>query len=101
MEIITDLVDRGLPINMAYLDFQKAFHKVPHKHLISKIEAHGIGGKIMNWIKDWLRGRRHRVVLNGNVSDWDDVLSEVPQGSVLGPLLFVICINDIDKGINC
>ena len=63
------MVDRGLPIDIVYLDFQKAFDKVPHKHFISKIEAHGIGGKIINWIKDWLRGRRQRVVLNGNVSD--------------------------------
>ena len=52
LESITDLVDRGLPIDIVYLDFQKAFDKVPHKRLIYKIEAHGIGGKIINWIKD-------------------------------------------------
>ena len=89
LKTITDLVDRGLPINIVYLDFQKAFDKVLHKCSISKIEAHGIGGKIINWIKDWLRGRRQRVVLNSYISDWADVLSGVSQGSVLGPLLFV------------
>ena len=69
METITDLVDRGLPIDIVYLDFQIAFDKIPHKRLISKIEAYDIRGKNMNWIKDWLRGRRQRVVVNGNVSD--------------------------------
>ena len=73
VETITGLVDRGLPIDIVYLDFQKAFDKVPHKRLISKIDAHGTGSKIINWIKDWLRCRRQRVVLNNNVSDWADV----------------------------
>ena len=79
------------------IDFQKAFDKVPHKRLISKIEAHGIGGKIITW----LRGRRQRVVINGNVSSWADVLSGVLQGSILVPLFFVIFINDIYKRLNC
>ena len=61
-ETITDVVDRGLPIDIVYFHFQKALDKVSHKHLISKIEAYGVGGKIVNWIKDLLRGRRQRVV---------------------------------------
>ena len=65
-----------------------------------KVKAHGIGGKIRVWIDDWLNGRKQRVTLNGRESDCIDVLSEVPKGSVLGPVLFVIYINDIDSYVS-
>ena len=77
-------MDEGSPVDIIYLDFQKAFDKVPHQRLIPKLKSHGIGISIpvINWIEQWLTDRRQRVVVDGEFSNWKPVLSGVQQGSV-------------------
>ena len=82
-------VDEGYAVNCLHLDFMKAFDTVPYQRLLRKLESYGITDRLLSWIRDFLSNLVQRVIMNGTPSSWSDVLSGIPQDSVLGPLLFL------------
>ena len=95
------IMDNNTPVDSIYLDFKKAFDTVPHRRLISKLRGYGVQGNLLHWVTDFLQQRTQYVNIKGNKSSQISVSSGVPQGSVLGPTLFIYYINDLPSYTDC
>ncbi|CAB4011690.1 Hypothetical predicted protein [Paramuricea clavata] len=97
---IRDCMDKGEYYGAVFIDLKKAFDPVDHGRLLSKLSHYGIKDKELTWFENYLFGRRQRVIYDGTQSDSQPVVCGVPQGSILGPMLFILLINDIDHQLN-
>ena len=95
LEDVTETHDEGFGVDIICLDYSKAFDTVLHKQLISTLEAYGISREILQWIQDFLTGKKQHVSVRKELSDWADVPGGIPQGSVLGPILFALYVTDL------
>ena len=96
---LTSAMDKGTQTDMVVLDFSKAFDRVPHKRLLQKLHHYEIRGHLHQWVSDFLTGRTQNVVIEGVTSESAPVVSGVPQGSALGPLLLLLFINDLPDNL--
>ena len=96
---IFEAIEEGSRVDTVFLDFSKAFDKVDHDTLLKKIAKHKIKGKVGKWIREFLKNRKFTVIANGEMSEQEEVMSGVPQSTVLAAILFIIMIADIDEEI--
>ncbi len=100
LDVWTEAVSHNIPVDVIFLDYSKAFDVVPHERLLLCAESLGLQGNILKWIKNFLSNRRQRVAVNGELSNWSTVTSGVPQGSVIGPLLFTLFVSTIPEEVS-